>query len=286
MRNTVLGLGLAGGLMSVGPGIAQSGLSADQVEAAELELSLLGHDIEVDGVWDDASADALRDYERSWGLEETGLLDKDRHGRLVQEHPDTRSQYQMTKDGCEVWNEFPRPQEWVEWDGACTDGRATGQGTLTWHLRLDGEWRIGRYEGTMQNGRRNGEGLYSWHEGSSYRGGWLNGLRHGQGLYIWSNGDRYEGGWKDGMAHGEGVASYANGDVYRGVLAENTFNGAGVMSYGDGDKFDGMWRDGTPHGEGTYTAGEKVYSGNWTDGCFADGDRKTWVETSAEACGF
>jgi hypothetical protein len=53
-----------------------------------------------------------------------------------------------------------------------------------------------------------------------------------------------------------------------------------------GKRFDGEYQDGLPNGNGTYTRGRSIFSGYWSNGCFKQGERKAWVNTTKEACGF
>ncbi len=39
------------------------------------------------------------------------------------------------KTGCQVWNPAPSPGESISWSGPCSNGKATGTGTLQWYLR-------------------------------------------------------------------------------------------------------------------------------------------------------
>lgn len=39
----------------------------------------------------------------------------------------------ITDKGCKVWNPNPQPNESVTWSGECVDGKANGNGILTWY---------------------------------------------------------------------------------------------------------------------------------------------------------
>jgi hypothetical protein len=110
--------------------------------------------------------------------------------------------------GCSVWNDNPQEDERAVWTGDCTDGRASGEGTLTWLYMVDGEPRQALYQGTYKDGRE-----------------------HGYGVFNWPGGDFYDGMWKDGRLHGEGKFSFADGRFCAGVWQ------FGALRAGDG--FDG-----------------------------------------------
>ncbi len=65
------------------------------------------------------------------------------------------SRYENTdKPQCRVWNESPKPQETVTWDGQCKDGYAEGQGTTKWfENRVLVEVSTGVYRDGFQNGQ-------------------------------------------------------------------------------------------------------------------------------------
>ena len=119
---------------------------------------------------------------------------------------------------CQVWNYGPsaeyRP---LTWSGACVDGKASGEGHLTFL------WR-------------GGEG--------SYKGGMTGGKVHGRGTAIWAAGDRYEGEYRDGKQHGRGTFTWADGDRYEGEYRDNKRHGRGIYTWADGDSKTCEWRDG------------------------------------------
>ena len=51
--------------------------------------------------------------------------------------------------GCSVWNADPVPGESVSWDGQCLDGKASGDGTLTGNVVLEGTMLPGNSPGTL-----------------------------------------------------------------------------------------------------------------------------------------
>ena len=160
---------------------------------------------------------------------------------------------------CRVWNYGEAELEPFTWSGACIDGKASGDGRLTF---LDGDYV---YEGAMSAGMMDGQGTIINSDGYHYEGAWVNGEPHGHGIEVLATGEQYEGEYQRGKRHGYGL--------YKTV---------------SGDAFEGEWRGGKPHGYGTYTnADGNVFQGEWHDGCIGEqnGEWAT-IGTSPEACGF
>ena len=62
-------------------------------------------------------------------------------------------------------------------------------------------------------------------------------------------------------------------------------NGYGVLKWPDGRRFEGSFRDNKPDGRGIFiTAKGERYEGNWSNGCFKDGDRWAIVNQSEAYC--
>jgi hypothetical protein len=95
-----------------------------------------------------------------------------------------------TNSGAEVWNPDPQPGESVQWEGAVTNGKAVGPGTVSWlvngavteHVR--GDWKAGKIEG---------HGVWIHSAGDAYEGQWAGGMRQGYGIYAWRDGHRFMG---------------------------------------------------------------------------------------------
>ena len=55
----------------------------------------------------------------------------------------------------------------------------------------------------------------------------------------------------------------------------------------DGSRYEGSWQNGKPNGYGkAVLKNGTVYQGTWTNGCFQQGGRQAWFDTSKEECGF
>ena len=111
---------------------------------------------------------------------------------------------------CQVWNYGETELEPFTWSGTCVDGKASGEGRLTF---LDNDYV---YEGTMNAG-----------------------LMQGHGAIISSDGYRYEGAWDDGEPHGHGFESLASGEQYKGAFQEGKRYGYGIYTTVSGDLFEG-----------------------------------------------
>ena len=146
----------------------------------------------------------------------------------------------------------------VAWLGACVDGKASGEGRLSYR---DAAYV---YEGSVRAGKPHGYGTVTTPDG------------------------RYEGEVRDGKIHGFGTFTTDNGDRYEGEFRDHEPNGYGTYVWTDGNRYEGEWRAGKPHGNGTYTLADgDVYQGHWRDGCFGERDGR-WIvaKTTVEACGF
>ena len=84
-----------------------------------------------------------------------------------------------SRSNCEVWhpNRTTDPNARIEWNGQCSDGKATGKGILKWYLNDE---LLAQYEGEYLNGKMNGAGI----------------------LTFESHGRRYEGQFQDNLEHG------------------------------------------------------------------------------------
>ncbi len=136
--------------------------------------------------------------------------------------------------------------------GDVVDGRANGQGTLTWP-------NGSKYVGEFKDSKHHGQGTYTFPDGYKYVGEWKDGKQHGQGTYTTAGGNKYVGEKTDGKKHGQGTYTFADGRKYVGEWKDSKKHGQGTYTYADGQKYVGEWKDGYRHGKGTYT--------------FADGDK-------------
>jgi hypothetical protein len=101
----------------------------------------------------------------------------------------------------------------------------------------------------------------------------------------------WRGACVGGYGQGRGLLKwYVNGALYEiddGEFAHGMMNGHVTMTFADGSHFDGAFRDHLPNGHGTLrTAGNEIYSGVWTSGCFDDGKRRMSFGVRLSDCKF
>lgn len=169
---------------------------------------------DIDGLYGDMTKAAIEAFQRDAGLAVTGQITPG----LVQQltNPQPREIEITGKSGCFVLSPNPRPQETVEWDGACVSGRPDGEGTMVWRFRRNGAEAISSLRGTLVQGRVNGRAVYLAPDGSEYDGDWVDGKPNGQGAFRSAQGYVYEGGWRNGLPHGQGRWDSGVGDVFEG----------------------------------------------------------------------
>jgi hypothetical protein len=165
------------------------------------------------------------------------------------------------QNGCWIWNPNPQQEETVRWTGLCAEGPAQGEGVLAWTYTREGQRGDERYVGTMARGRMHGIGTYLESTGEVYQGEFQDGREQGRGLRIFPTG-RYDGEWRQGRRHGRGVMFWINGNLFRGEF-----------------------RDGLPDGPGEFYSVEGGwFRGNWSAGCFREGDRVAAIGKPIEEC--
>jgi hypothetical protein len=124
----------------------------------------------------------------------------------------------------------------------------------------------------------------------TWTGKCANGLVQGQGIVQWFEDGKpqstSEGTYQDGKLEGRGILTWSDGTRYEGGLVSSRVSGHGVFYFASGGRFEGELRDGLPNGYGTLTHNGVSYAGNWTNGCFKQGNRTATLATTKEACGF
>jgi len=99
----------------------------------------------------------------------------------------------------------------------------------------------------------------------------------------------WTGPCKNGHANGKGVLVwYVNGrpyETYDGELTMGHYYGCGKQVWSSGSSYEGCYQNDRAHGQGTFrgTNGQ-VYSGNWVNGCFRQGDRRYAIGTPLDQC--
>ena len=187
-----------------------------------------------------------------------------------------RHNFAKTKDGCYLYKPLLSFGHIVEWDGACPNGYADGQGTAKWYNK-DG--LASTYTGTYTRGKLQGKGRIDWHievgcEYDYYEGELKDSQPFGQGTMRFTDGNQYQGGFAPRGETTTGIFTWGPGsdyysDRYEGEFLNGNFHGHGVYTWGEhsywaGDRYEGEYRKGRHHGYGTYTSSDGTsYEGNW-----------------------
>lgn len=103
--------------------------------------------------------------------------------------------------GCQYWNGHYRPGQSVTWTGGCSNGLASGAGTL--RIVLSGAQA--EFTGFLEDGVFEGRCVVRVSNGDIYEGPVLNGLQHGHWVGRYKNGDVREGPLVDAVQHGRWV---------------------------------------------------------------------------------
>lgn len=174
---------------------------------------------------------------------------------------------------CSVWSLNPARLGWTwTWSGECVDGKATGNGILTWKDRSK---IVETYNGDLVAGKREGKGTYKWRDGRSYAGNWVNDKRRGRGLQKWPNGRSYDGDWVDGVMHGQGTFKFTDGNTYTGDFKNDIRDGEGTLTTPEGHVYTGGFKANKANGTGKIT----FVNGDSFEGKFVDGKRTDGVYT-------
>jgi|HubBroStandDraft_1064217.scaffolds.fasta_scaffold85044_2 hypothetical protein len=96
--------------------------------------------------------------------------------------------------GCRAWDNYPYPDDRLQWDGPCVGGYVEGSGTLHWvsngavYETVNGEFKGGKldghgvvdaveghFDGEFRDNRPNGQGVLRASDGAVYSGVWVDG---------------------------------------------------------------------------------------------------------------
>ena len=190
---------------------------------------------------------------------------------------------------CYVWKSYfmvNATTETLTWTGACSDGLAEGEGTLTWNYPFSsGTTIIFEETGHLQNGRKHGqwvERVQQTEEGNNQpdpsgwrvsEGPYVLGTKHGQWVERDWRGDRMrKGAYVNGKEHGQWVIEEPR-YVFKATYVNGLLHGPQFTRFSDGSTEEGSAVNGNQHGrwvwrypngkeaEGTYVNGVK--HGRW-----------------------
>lgn len=138
-------------------------------------------------------------------------------------------------NGCKVYNPNPIKDETISWSGQCSNGYASGTGTLVWYKKGK---QNQEYVGDMHRGKPHGKGRYLYQDGTRREGTYRNGQQDGEGeiIHVGTNGrisSLYRGQFKEGNRSGKGSEIEFNerGDtvsIYTGDFLDNEIQGKGI----------------------------------------------------------
>lgn len=170
--------------------------------------------------------------------------------------------YVPDSTGCLVWYDGSEPLPvTVTWTGGCTEGKASGTGTMSF---IKSGILIERYEGQVLSGKPHGQGT-STDKAGVYKGGYLNGKPNGKATVTVFGMLRFEGEFLDNGNGTNGVTTFDKGGSYSGESRKYKFHGTGVRIYPDGTKEEGQFF------EGNFKKGvRKFANGNRYEGEFVN----------------
>ena len=97
--------------------------------------------------------------------------------------------------GCFVWNSYLSEGETAAWSSECTDGLASGTGTLKWTYGSV----VNEHTGLLSNGKYHGHWVWSYADGSVHEGPMVDDKRHGDWVRRDSNGYTIILNWVNGV---------------------------------------------------------------------------------------
>ena len=186
--------------------------------------------------------------------------------------------------GCTAWNPNPQPGETITWSGACVDGKASGEGTLTYvqngaaaqtitcssfvEGKCSGKQKITLADGTtnegeVSSGSWQGKLVVTKPNGDRFEWQFVDGKRDKKGVFSSTDGHRYEGDFDGIKRSGKGVYVWPDGTRYEGDFVDNKRTGKGTLTGSNGFRYEGDFVDGSWSGKGIFT---------WSDGTRYEGD--------------
>lgn len=99
----------------------------------------------------------------------------------------------------------------------------------------------------------------------------------------------WDGPCENGFASGFGVVRWSKNiggeyEVNEGEFRGGRLNGHAIITAGSDLRFEGEFRNHLPNGKGTLEVSGKTYSGNWSNGCFSQGGKRTAFFTHRDRC--
>ena len=158
----------------------------------------------------------------------------------------------VNQPGCYVWNPYPEREETVTWTGDCSNGLASGVGTLEWRYRdADGQAASSGSTGPLQNGKRaDGHVTIRAADGDVYEGTLLEGKRNGHWIQRFKDGEAEvlsveEGPYVSDKRNGYWVLRSADGTVSEGAFVDGKRHGRWVERQAGGDTWEWEYVNGS-----------------------------------------
>ena len=116
---------------------------------------------------------------------------------------------------CYIWREFYIPSDTVDWNGGCSDGLASGSGTLkrSWTWEVGGLGWI-ESEGLVRAGKQEGRWAYRDWDGLTGQGAYVESKRDGRWVEVLGSGQVIEGPYVDDKKHGDWLVHEKNGRTW------------------------------------------------------------------------
>lgn len=155
-----------------------------------------------------------------------------------------------------VWDPSPEGDLEFAWEpspgqangGIGPDGRAEGEGRLTWRIKgsasYDPRAVFSIFVGSMRNGRPEGRGRLELRSGEVVEGTWRAGRVEGEASWLDAAGNRYEGAFVAGRPHGQGRQSTRTGEIFTGSFFDGRRHGEGETRLAGGTLYKSLWSHG------------------------------------------
>jgi len=169
------------------------------------------------------------------------------------------------KLNCRIAALEPAPRyDTGDWNGACEDGYAVGQGELKWiDAKKKDRYRL---KATLVRGEVQGEGELKTAD-YTYIGILRHGVPHGKGFFTYTSGMQYEGDVVAGQREGKGIAVETDRSEYAGEWKDDRPHGWGEMKYAEGGSYSGQWQQGKRQGRGkiVYAGSGRTFEGEFAN---------------------
>jgi len=150
---------------------------------------------------------------------------------IVSAQDDEGNFFKDATTGCRVWFKVTFPEDSASWNGGCSDGLASGNGTLVGFTKGK---PTSKYVGEMRKGKPNGRGVFTFGNNNKLTGNFSN----GEPLFL--NDDCLQHLYKNIIAEADSTEMYimdnnAKQLYYHALVPGNQLNGAIILMPGTGE---------------------------------------------------